>query len=284
MLKNVQRSALFFLFSTIGVFQTPAATIIFDLGDVLVETKYAQSMWSIGPTTMAAYAITLHNPFTCNKKLYQFLDSIKPFNPKQVHIKDHHGNILPQLIADWLSGSIPYTMLLATIDATPGNFSNWAEERLVRSLANTIFDPINFVKTRCLVPDGVAFVQACKNAGHSIYILSNWDPASFILMEEKYPEFFSLFDGIMISGDVGLLKPDPRIYKLFLARFNLDPRYCVFLDDQPDNIIAAQNEGIHGILYCKKPGLLFHYPNFQAVKEQINQWLASKNFAITIDN
>ena len=100
-----------------------------------------------------------------------------------------------------------------------GSFGSWAEESLVRALAELIFTPEYFIKTRSLVPDGIAFVKECKQAGHSLYILSNWDPYSFTILEKAYPELFELFDGIIISGDIGLIKPDPAIYQFLLAYY-----------------------------------------------------------------
>lgn len=261
-----------------------ATNIVFDLGDVLIETKYLQSFLSIGPKNIALYAVTLNNPLKIDKKLFAYLDSIKSRDPLQIPLKDHNGNILPQLMADWLKGIITDAHLTEIIDQNPGTFSNQYEEALVHALAHLIFNPEAFVKTRALILDGLRFVAERKAAGDRVYILSNWDFASFELLKKLCPDIFGMFDGIMISGQVGLAKPDIRIYEHFLKTFNLDPSDTIFIDDQIDNIIAAQKAGIYGILYTKRPGIIFNYHNFEAVKKKIEQWHASKDFAIPIDN
>jgi 2-haloacid dehalogenase len=63
---------------------------------------------------------------------------------------------------------------------------------------------------------------------------------------ERFP-FFALFRGVVISGDERLLKPDPRIFKLFGDRYDIDPADCVFIDDVPGNCEAARDCGFHAI-------------------------------------
>lgn len=57
------------------------------------------------------------------------------------------------------------------------------------------------------------------------------------------------FDVIVISAEVGLVKPDPRIFHLALAELDVVPEEAVFLDDMPENIDAARSVGIHGIFF-----------------------------------
>jgi FMN phosphatase YigB (HAD superfamily) len=264
--------------------KSPAVNIICDLGDVLFETRMARSFWNIGPLAMAYYAATLKNPLNCHKKLFDFLDTIKPRDPSEPPVKDGHNHILPQLMNDWLKGTISGAQILALVAATPGRFDNWAQESLVRALAHMIFSKEIFVSTRYLVPDGVDFLRHCKQAGHTLYILSNWDPESFIIMQQQYPDFFSLFEGIVISGDVGMVKPDPALFAYLLERYKLDPRKTFYIDDRPENIQAAQEFGIQGCLYEKKSGFLFKTHGFQEVCKKLNKWLRSDNFPISADN
>ena len=57
------------------------------------------------------------------------------------------------------------------------------------------------------------------------------------------------FDGLVLSHEVGLLKPDPRIYKLTLQRFGLRAECAVFIDDLLTNVEGARAMGLHGIHY-----------------------------------
>ena len=233
------------IWSSFGLFlamlgtQTYPANIIFDLGDVLVETKYFRTIFSIGIEKFAFHASTWNNPFGIHKKLFQFLDGIKPRTAGSLIVRDAHGHIMPELMVEWLKGTLNAQDLLKMIRNSNGTFINWTEEALVRALAEIIFNPETFVTTRQLIDEGVRFVKDCKQAGHSLYILSNWDPASFTLIQEEYPDFFNLFDGIVISGDIGLVKPEPAIFEYILKKYDLDPLETLFIDDQPENVDAA---------------------------------------------
>ena len=60
------------------------------------------------------------------------------------------------------------------------------------------------------------------------------------------------FDHIIVSADVGLIKPDPRIYQLSLERVGCQAHEAIFIDDRKINIDAAQALGIKGILFKSK--------------------------------
>lgn len=267
----------------VAFFPARGTSIIFDLGDVLIETKYLQSVLNIGPLKLVSYALTLKNPFACHTKLFQFLDSLEPHQTELI-VNDPYGNRLPQLIYNWLSGSISSEKILTVITNNAYKLDNWIERLLILSLAHTIFDPETFAKTRYIIPEGIEFVKECKKAGHTVYILSNWDPESFTIMKNMYPTFFNLFDGVIISGDSGLIKPDPEIYRYLLKKFHLIPHECILIDDRPENITAAQKMGISGILYTKRLGIfLFKQPDFDTVRDKINLIESSKNFPALIN-
>ncbi len=83
---------------------------------------------------------------------------------------------------------------------------------------------------------------------HSIYSLTNWSNETFPVALKKFP-FLSWFKGILVSGDVGLKKPDPEIYKLLLDRYGLEENTCVFIDDRTENVKAASALGFSGIVF-----------------------------------
>ncbi len=88
-------------------------------------------------------------------------------------------------------------------------------------------------------------VAAARRAGVKTGLLSNsWGV-------ENYPRdrFGELFDVLVISGEVGLRKPDPAIFDLAAQRLGLPAEACVFIDDLDKNIIAAEAAGMTGILH-----------------------------------
>jgi putative hydrolase of the HAD superfamily len=83
-------------------------------------------------------------------------------------------------------------------------------------------------------------VRAAKRAGVRTGLISNsWGHGRYD--RALFPE---LFDGVVISGDVGLRKPDPRIYELGAEAVDLPPSACVFVDDLPGNLKPARELGM----------------------------------------
>ena len=60
-------------------------------------------------------------------------------------------------------------------------------------------------------------------------------------------DFFKHLDGIVVSGDEKLIKPDPAIYNVLLNRYNIKAEESLFIDDNGDNIEAARKLGFHTI-------------------------------------
>jgi 2-haloacid dehalogenase len=94
--------------------------------------------------------------------------------------------------------------------------------------------------------DTVVVLAELKGRGTPLYALSNWSAETFPPQRQRFP-FLAWFDGIVVSGEEAVIKPDPRIFKLLLNRYALAPEQAVFIDDNPDNAAAAHALGIHGI-------------------------------------
>ncbi len=97
--------------------------------------------------------------------------------------------------------------------------------------------------------DGTVDVLAeVRAAGYPVYALSNWSAETFPATRERFP-FLDWFDGIVISGELGVTKPDPRLFRHLIERFALPVRETVFIDDQPANIEAAARLGFRAIRF-----------------------------------
>jgi 2-haloacid dehalogenase len=94
----------------------------------------------------------------------------------------------------------------------------------------------------------VDILEELRSSAVRLYALSNWSAETFPVARPRFP-FLGWFDGIVISGDERLIKPDPRIFELLLARFDLDPRVTVFIDDHAPNVDAAAALGMHGVRF-----------------------------------
>jgi 2-haloacid dehalogenase len=104
------------------------------------------------------------------------------------------------------------------------------------------------------IDDAVAIVQNLRNLSVPLYALSNWPAGDFSSVRQRF-DFLGWFRGILISGAVGIIKPDPRIFELLLERFAIDPQRAVYIDDVAANVDAARPFGIHAIHFTKPAAL-----------------------------
>jgi 2-haloacid dehalogenase len=98
------------------------------------------------------------------------------------------------------------------------------------------------------MPDSVKLLRELKDQNYRIWGLTNWSAETIQIAYRKH-DFFKLFDGIVVSGEEKLIKPDIRIYKVLLDRYLLKAEESVFIDDNPANIKAAQELGFKAILF-----------------------------------
>ena len=85
----------------------------------------------------------------------------------------------------------------------------------------------------------IEILDKLKKHNYECYVLSNWSAETFVGMTNDFP-FLRLFNGLLISGEDKLMKPDAAIYELAISRFNLIPQETVFIDDKLENIEAAK--------------------------------------------
>ncbi|MBP9675828.1 MAG: HAD family phosphatase [Anaerolineaceae bacterium] len=86
-----------------------------------------------------------------------------------------------------------------------------------------------------------------KKGQFQIALLSNaWSDTRYWL---DYYDITDLFDEIVISAEVKLAKPDPAIYHEVLRRLSIAPEQAIFVDDREENIAAANQLGMHGVVF-----------------------------------
>lgn len=93
--------------------------------------------------------------------------------------------------------------------------------------------------------------------GTNVYGLTNFSA-------EKWPDFCREYgftdhlEGVVVSGEEKLIKPDPRIFELAMSRFNLDPECTVYVDDRLENVQAAEQLGMIGHQFTDPSKLRHH--------------------------
>ena len=96
--------------------------------------------------------------------------------------------------------------------------------------------------------DGIPeVIEEIKASGKGLYLLSNFNQR--LRGELHLAPSLLLFDGLVISGEIGMVKPNENIYRYLLDTYKLDPAECIFIDDRGDNIEAGEKLGIKGYLF-----------------------------------
>jgi 2-haloacid dehalogenase len=95
------------------------------------------------------------------------------------------------------------------------------------------------------IPGSVALLHRLKEK-YKMYGLTNWSDETIDIAYRRF-SFFDQFDGIVVSGQEKMIKPDKQIYNLLLDRYGLQAGNTVFIDDNKKNIKAAEEIGLHAI-------------------------------------
>ena len=98
------------------------------------------------------------------------------------------------------------------------------------------------------IAGSVELLAELRKAGVPLYALTNWSAETFGIARERY-QFLEWFDGVLVSGEQRMIKPDPAIFRLLLDRFGLDPQTVFYIDDSPANVAAAGQLGFDAVRF-----------------------------------
>lgn len=98
------------------------------------------------------------------------------------------------------------------------------------------------------VPGTQAVAEELLAAGVRVLGLTNWS-AETVHHSWRVAPVVARFDGLVVSGQEGVCKPDPRLYRILLERHALDPARTVFVDDRAENVDAAAALGMIGLVF-----------------------------------
>ncbi len=103
------------------------------------------------------------------------------------------------------------------------------------------------------IPENVKVLYHLKTK-YRLFGLTNWSGETFPIAHKRFP-FFKELEGIVVSGDEKLIKPDKEIYLRLLDRYQLKADESIFIDDNPANIDAAEEIGFITIHFGKNTKL-----------------------------
>jgi len=157
------------------------------------------------------------------------------------------------------------TAHLATIGKISAE-AHWEQVRQTLGLARA-----EFREARHAFWDGdqldihlIEYIRTLRNSRKTALLSNAWDDLRYYI--EKEWKFSDAFDEMIISAEVGLAKPDPRIYQYAAVRLGFPPQECVFVDDFIENVEGARSIGMHAI----------HFKSSSPAREELEGLLDSK--------
>jgi 2-haloacid dehalogenase len=110
------------------------------------------------------------------------------------------------------------------------------------------------------IEGSVAILSELRSKQLRLFALSNWSAETFPFALRRF-EFLRWFQGVVLSGEVRLVKPDPRIFQLLFEKYDIDPADAVYVDDHGRNVSTAQKLGMRAI----------HFTGATALRQELSQ-------------
>jgi putative hydrolase of the HAD superfamily len=97
-------------------------------------------------------------------------------------------------------------------------------------------------------PETLKLIRALQGQGTPLYCLSNMPASVYTHLRQRH-HFWDAFIGIVISGEVQMMKPEPEVFMHLLTRFSLRAEESVFVDDLLANVVSAKQVGLHAVWF-----------------------------------
>ncbi|MGI6011327.1 MAG: HAD family hydrolase [Ruminococcus sp.] len=177
---------------------------------------------------------------------------------------------LKKFLDDEEDRKIIYRELFAGPEWTLGDLGQITLEEKYEAISRRIPSRLHEGLRKCLegwhlfmprVEGAMPFLQQAKRAGYRLYVLSNASDEFYIYFPKSYD--MTMFEEIIVSADLHLIKPDERIYRYLLEHCSLCPQETLFIDDRLENVEGARRTGIQAVVFQN---------NFEKIKEQYKLW------------
>lgn len=235
------------------------SNIIFDLDGVLFKESKIKIIRKSGLIKILFYLITHRkNPVKIGYQVFKKMHEQwhEEADNKNETVLFYKKTPMPFCVNKWMKGGITNKVLLENIDKFIDNlkkmhfFASEFEKNLIKHSIKVVLDESEIAKNMQPIIPMIKLVKELKKEGkHNLFIISNYAKQASDFLIERNKEFFSLFDDIIISANIGMIKPDKEIFDYFLSKHKTTANNCIFIDDQEQNVLAAQKFGITSFKY-----------------------------------
>src|SRR5262249_21151467 len=104
------------------------------------------------------------------------------------------------------------------------------------------------------IPESIRYLEELSASGVGLYCITNMAHGTFAFVRRRF-SFWERFRAILVSAEVHLVKPDPRIYQHALRAFAIDARDTLFLDDKDENVEGARAVGLEAVRFTSAADL-----------------------------
>ena len=112
------------------------------------------------------------------------------------------------------------------------------------------------------IEGSVAILSQLRASHVRLYALSNWSAETFPFARKRF-EFLKWFHGLLLSGETGLMKPDPQFFQMLFDRYAIDPTDAIYIDDHLSNVEAARRLGMRAIHFTDPDSLRRQLDRFE---------------------
>lgn len=240
---------------------SPTKVIIFDLTGVVFALHKMQIARKVAGRDLIMYFLRRRkNPVD---EGIMILDKMRREVPGQFQESvSYKGTYLPLCFVQWHQGFLTSAQAFAHIQDyfnvldKQHYFKSVHHKKVLFELLHEMFNSSNNLNAFRPIRSTVELIKKLHKLGtYKLYILSNIDKETIDGLESSYKDLFNYFDGIVTSCYSQQLKPDVAIFEYLFTKYNVNPRESCFIDDQIENIKAAQELGMKTI-HCIRPSKL----------------------------
>ncbi len=247
--------------------QSEVKALLFDLGGIFFDKSMKNYVTQLGvegaKKSIGYLLLDWKAPWNLKSLIFEVLNNADVVKDEDFQVAHDKGKPMPYLLSAYQAG------LYSLEDAKRLTFESFEQlkqsgryvsERqvyLIQRGIELMFSPKIYAEEIIeQYPAALRLLKELRMAKNEqgeprfrLVALSNWDKDSFAYMRQRFAEELGWFDDLVISGESGSVKPNKALYDLAVEKAGVAKEECLFVDDQQENVEAAEKLGIPSVLF-----------------------------------